>query len=178
MTTSKFVAEEVNSYEDEDQIDKAGERCYLHHLRACSSLTQASFRSCFFNSFITVKKSKGHRPPSPPSHSSYAKVKTKKQMMMEMLVPANEPTQNYSEAKKTCELQHFCGPDFDFKLSLEFIKDLIRHGFQCIVSGRCDSQFVNKIMNLRRKRPLADVCHSMRTHHPQFDEHEYIGFPR
>ncbi len=46
LTASEFVAEEVNSYEEnEDQIDKAGERYYLHYLRACTSPSQASFRS-------------------------------------------------------------------------------------------------------------------------------------
>lgn len=99
VTASEFVAEEVNSYENEDQIDKVGEKYYLHYLRACTSPSHASFRWLFFSSFITVKKFKCHAP-SRSSDSSCAAFETKKQMMMEMLPQADEPPRNHSEAKK------------------------------------------------------------------------------
>ena len=95
LTASEFVAEEVNSCENEDQIDNAGEKYYIHYLRACTSPSHTSFRSFFFRSFITVKKFKGHSPAS--SHSSCATFET---MMMEMLRQVDKPPQNYSEATK------------------------------------------------------------------------------
>jgi hypothetical protein len=99
LTASEFVAEEVHSYEDEDEIDKVGEKYYLFYLRACTSPLQWQASFVFFNSFITVKKFKGHTP-SQSSHSSYAEFETKKQMMMEMLGQADEPPKNHREAKK------------------------------------------------------------------------------
>ncbi|KAH9059012.1 hypothetical protein EDB87DRAFT_1563702 [Lactarius vividus] len=103
LTASEFVAKEVNSYEeDEDQIDKAGERYYLHYLRP-------------------FKKYGGRTPGS--SHSSCHAFETKKEMMMEMFRQADEPPRNHSTAKK---------------------KALVRDNYQCIVSGRYDSQFVKK----------------------------------
>ncbi|KAH9066837.1 hypothetical protein EDB87DRAFT_1588491 [Lactarius vividus] len=80
LTASEFVAEEINSYEEnEDQIDKAGERYYLHYLRA-------------FREFKT------HTPASSPS--SCTTFETNEQMMTEMLRQVDEPPRNYSEATK------------------------------------------------------------------------------
>ncbi|KAI9437453.1 hypothetical protein H4582DRAFT_277290 [Lactarius indigo] len=80
LTASEFVAEEVNSYEeDEDQIDKAGERYYLHYLRP-------------------FKRYRGRTPES--SHSSCHTFETRKEMMMEMLRQADKPPRNHSAAKK------------------------------------------------------------------------------
>jgi hypothetical protein len=99
LTASEFVAEEVNSYKDEDEIDKAGERYYLCYLRACTLPSHMSFRSLLFNSFIIVKTSKVHTP-SQSSHSTYAEYETKKQMMVEMLGRADGLALNHSDAKK------------------------------------------------------------------------------
>ena len=88
LTASEFVTERVNLYEDEDQIDKAGEGYYyLHDFRACTSPSRASFRSFFYNSCITVKKPKSHTP-SQSSQSSYAEFKANKQIMMEIARPS------------------------------------------------------------------------------------------
>jgi hypothetical protein len=77
LTASEFVTKEVNSYEDENEIDKAGERYYLCYLRACTLPSHASFRSLLFNSFVIFKTFKGHTP-SQSSQSTYAEYETKK----------------------------------------------------------------------------------------------------
>ncbi|KAH9167344.1 hypothetical protein EDB89DRAFT_1856482 [Lactarius sanguifluus] len=101
LTASEFVAEEVNSYEDdEDQIDKIGEMFFLHYL-------------CIFRKY-------GGRTPA-SSRSSCNAFETRKEMMIKMLREADQPPQNYREAKRLA---------------------LVRDNFQCVVSGSYDSDSV------------------------------------
>ncbi|KAH9074788.1 hypothetical protein EDB83DRAFT_1871336 [Lactarius deliciosus] len=101
LTASEFVAEEVNSYkEDEDQIDKFGEMFFLHYLRI-------------------FRKYGGRTPAS--SRSSCNAFETRKEMIIKMLREADQPPQNHREAKRLA---------------------LVRDNFQCVVSGRYDSDSV------------------------------------
>ncbi|KAH9026393.1 hypothetical protein EDB85DRAFT_1851218, partial [Lactarius pseudohatsudake] len=80
LTASEFVAKEVNLYEeDEDKIDKAGERYFHHYLRA-------------------FKKSGDPTPTSPLSACDT--FETKQGMVMEMLGQADKPPQDQKEAKR------------------------------------------------------------------------------
>ncbi|KAH9000144.1 hypothetical protein EDB92DRAFT_1829591 [Lactarius akahatsu] len=80
LTASEFVAKEVNlCEEDEDKIDKAGERYFHHYL-------------CAF------KKSGGRTPAS--SLSAFDAFESKKEMAMEMLRQAEKPPQDHKAAKR------------------------------------------------------------------------------
>ncbi|KAH9072293.1 hypothetical protein EDB83DRAFT_2220311, partial [Lactarius deliciosus] len=79
LTASESVAKEVNLYEeDEDKIDKAGERFFHHYL-------------CAFKKF-------GDPTPTSPLSTCEA-FETKQGMVMEMLHQADKPPQGQKEAK-------------------------------------------------------------------------------
>ncbi|KAH8996179.1 hypothetical protein EDB86DRAFT_3077322 [Lactarius hatsudake] len=132
LTASEFVAEEVNSYkEDEDQIDKFGEMFFLHYLRI-------------------FRKYGGRTPAS--SRSSCNAFETRKEMIMKMLREADQPPQNHREAKRL----------------LDLLKALVRDNFQCVVSGRYDSDSVVTNDELEAKvlseeLPMG-ITHSLAAH--------------
>ena len=102
MQASKRVTEEVNSCEDNDQMDKLV-KCVIF---ISSVLVSPSLcRSYLSDGVLIVKKYKGPTPLS-STHHSHSSFETKKEMMKDMLREGDEPPQSYDQAKKN--VTHVC----------------------------------------------------------------------
>jgi len=97
MRASEHVAKEVNSCQDNDQMDKIGEMYHLHFIRVCEPPSLCRF--CLSDSLPIVKKNKG-ATPAPSTHPSRPSFETKKEMMEDMLRQGGEPPQHHAQAKK------------------------------------------------------------------------------
>ena len=97
IRASEYVAKEVNSCQDYDQMDKIGEIYHLHFIRACESPSLCCFS--LSDSLLIVKRQKG-ATPAPSSHPSRPSFDTKKEMMKDMLRQGGEPPQHHAQAKK------------------------------------------------------------------------------
>jgi len=97
LRASEHVAKEVNSCQDNDQMEKIGEMYHLHFIRVCES---PSLR-CFYlsDSLSIVRRNKG-ATPAPPIHPSRPPFETKREMMKDMLRQGGEPPLHHDQAKK------------------------------------------------------------------------------
>ena len=99
IRASEHVAnlKEVNSCQDNDQMDKTGEMYHLHFIRVCESPSL----HCFYlsDSLSIVRRNKG-TTPAPPIHPSRPPFDTKREMTKDMLRQGGGPPLHHDQAKK------------------------------------------------------------------------------
>jgi hypothetical protein len=148
------VANQVNSCQNNDQLDALGEMYFLHYICTCEPPVPASCCWCYSNALLTVRTRENEftrsLPPSPPECPSF---ETKRELVEHILCTNGEPSQCSEEAKRRVSFDphpQLKYPTLPF-LIRSILKALVRDGFRCIVTGRYDYRLLEQSTEVRQE---------------------------